>query len=341
MFSPRNRNGILDAYDLNKDPLKPEYLGSWSAGAHDSRPAGDVLYTHGFNQVPARILDVRDPANMKEIGTLPYGNHSGDVYYTPDGRTILLALTEAYSGHVKLYDVTDPSQPTEISSYQSGPFVSVHNVEVKGAYAYVAYYQDQLRILDLTDVTNPVEVGVWDNNPANRGGLFSDAWETIPFHDAVYMNQMDDNVSGPKGTYAIDFFPAFGTAAAGAGGVEPEMWWSFGPPSPGNDRFELRLENGPPHRRFWLLVGQSQTEWRGQPLPQPMSWIGAPNAQLQVSPDFVIPGATNGSGQATISLPVPEGMPYSVFYAQIVVKDPGAPNAGGFSSTRPGKLVVW
>ena len=335
-----NRSGGMFIYDLS-DPESPQLLGTWSGSAHDCRPVGDIVYVNGFQANPTRILNVADPTNIVQLGTLPNGNHASDLYVAPTGQLVLLTCDEQRGGHVKLFDVTTPAAPELLSSYQASPNTSVHNVEVKGAYAYVAYYQDQLRVLDLTDLSDPVEAGTWDNNFNNTGSLFSDAWEAIPDHDAVYMNQMTNTAAGPRGLHVIDFFPGFGTGSDGTGGVIPRTLWSFGPASPGNDRFALRLTRAAPDANAWLLIGRSNQMWAGQSLPMTMESIGAPNATLYVSPDMNIAVTTDGQGNATVSIPVPANYPYTTFYVQWVVRDRGAPNSGGFAFSQAGKIVVW
>jgi len=335
-----NRSSSLYIYDLLADPENPALLGIWSGGAHDCRPDGDLVYVNGFQGTPTRILDVTNPLLPVQIGTVNDGNHASDLYITPTGEKILLTCDEQTGGHINIWDVTDPSNTFFLSSYQSAPAPSTHNVEVKGAYAYVSYYQDQLRILDLRDVMNPVEVGVWDNNRLNTGSTFSDAWEAVPDHDAVYMNQMNNTAASPKGTFTIDFFPAFGNGSDGAGMVEPEIWWSFGPPTPGNDDFALRLTNAAPNAPAFLILGASNTNWGPNMLPFNLASVGAPNAELNVSIDVLIPVTTDAAGNASVPLPLPAGLQYATYYAQWAVKDVGAPNPGGWAFTKGGELVL-
>ena len=128
---------------------------------------------------------------------------------------------------------------------------------------------------------------------------------------------------------------------AAYGGVVPEIKWSFGPASPGNDRFAIRLANAPANTPVFLLAGLSNTTWGSRALPMTMESIGAANARLYVSPDVNFRTTTDGQGNASISLPVAENFPYTVAYVQWFVKDNGAPNEGGWSFTRAGKIVIW
>ncbi|MFT7464298.1 MAG: hypothetical protein ACI9EF_002651 [Pseudohongiellaceae bacterium] len=337
-----NRTSSLYIYDLLANPISPPLLGIWSGGAHDCRPDGDTVYVNGSQAGPTRILDVSNPQTPMQIGDVGDGNHSSALYFPPTGETILLACDESTGGFLTIYDVSNPSQPLFLSEYKANQTqkTSVHNVEVKGAYAYLGYYLDQLRILDLRDPSNPVEVGIWDNNPNNTGFWWDDAWESIPHHDAIYMNQQLNTPASPKGLFTIDFFPAFGSASDGTGAVQPELWWSFGPPSPGNDDFAMRLTNAKPNAPAWLVLGASNTSWGPVPLPLTLTNVGAPNAQLFVSGDVFIPVTTDGNGEAVINLPIPAGLQYGTYYAQWAVKDTGAPNAGGWALSKAGELVL-
>lgn len=66
----------------------------------------------------------------------------------------------------------DPASPTfmqELSRYRSRTQVGIHNMEIVGTRAYVAHYQDGVRIVELADPTHPVEVAhfnTWDDATA-------------------------------------------------------------------------------------------------------------------------------------------------------------------------------
>jgi hypothetical protein len=49
---------------------------------------------------------------------------------------------------------------TALSRYHTRPeaSVSIHNMELVGSRAYIAYYQDGVRVVDLADPTAPVQV---------------------------------------------------------------------------------------------------------------------------------------------------------------------------------------
>ena len=137
------------------------------------------------------------------------------------------------------------------------------------------------------------------------------------------------------------FFPGFGSGSAGTNQATPEAWWSYGPATPGNNRFALRLTDAAPNAPAWLILGISNTSWAGGALPQVMGAIGAPNARLFVSPDFLFSVTTDAEGNASLPLPIPASFPFFTFYAQWIVSDTGAPNPGGWAFSNAGTLHIY
>lgn len=155
------------------DPLAPKDLGEFAVpeAANDGS-----VFVHDLYVEPGRayldywgaglvIADVTDPAAVKELGRVTYSrmtNHSVWVT-TINGRKIALTGDEDFTAHLREVDVTDPANPRIIGEFgQDRPQVSAHNVLIDGDIAYVAYYQDGLRVLKLSDTQPPVQIG-WFN----------------------------------------------------------------------------------------------------------------------------------------------------------------------------------
>jgi hypothetical protein len=77
-------------------------------------------------------------------------------------------------GGVRLWDVSDPSQPRALSTFStsrarvdraSGPGepgrYSAHNPVVNGNLLFVSWFSDGVRVLDIADASNPREVAAW------------------------------------------------------------------------------------------------------------------------------------------------------------------------------------
>ncbi len=341
LYLCRQARGML-VYDLTT-PTAPNAVGVLARVVHACNPEGNILYVHGQGEPPTEIFDATNPAQLVSLGGINTGKHSSDLYLAPGGKRILCTCDDFSGGHLQFWDVATPASPVLVGRYQTDASIAIHDIDVKGAYVYVCYYKDQFRVVDVSDVTNPREVAAWDTNPANIGPDHSDMFQTYPFHDAVYMTQMGPTPLGPKvGLHVIDFFPAFGAGAPGTGSVVPTIRWSFGPPSPGNTEFALRLRDARPGSVALLAIGASRAQWGARALPTTLGDFGAPNVTLHVSPDALIPVGVDAQGEARVALPVPAGIRgLQRLYAQWIVLDPGAPNATGIAASEAGELLVY
>ncbi len=160
----------LDVYDVT-DPTHPEKLGSYvhpdvaqdpGAYLHDLYVEGGRAYLDYWS-LGLVIVDARpDPKNIQLVGQFKdyerRTNHSSWVTRTSSGRTIAVTGDEDFGAHVRIVDVDDGKPDTfmtKIGEFQLRPEVSVHNIMAFGDKAYVAHYQDGVRILDLSDPTSP------------------------------------------------------------------------------------------------------------------------------------------------------------------------------------------
>lgn len=92
------------------------------------------------------------------------------------GRRVAIHGDEGLGAHLRVVDV-DPASDDfmqEIGSYETRPEVSIHNMMLVGSRAYVAYYQDGVRVLDLSDPTAPTLAAyhhTWDLETGSSFGF--------------------------------------------------------------------------------------------------------------------------------------------------------------------------
>jgi hypothetical protein len=82
---------------------------------------------------------------------------SGSTAYVADGR-----------GGLRVVDVSDPANPTEVGAYDTPGRAG--GVAVSGSTAYVADGDGGLRVVDVSDPANPTEVGAY-YTPGRAGGV--------------------------------------------------------------------------------------------------------------------------------------------------------------------------
>jgi hypothetical protein len=150
-------------YDL-ADPAAPALVEDVelpsTAGVHDLFATADRLYVNARTDGFIVMHDDGDDWTME--GQLPTSYSHASWVGQIGGRTIAIHGDEGLGARLQVVDVTpgSPSFMTALSSYQPRPeaSVSVHNMELVGSRAFVAHYQDGVRVLDLSDPTAPALV---------------------------------------------------------------------------------------------------------------------------------------------------------------------------------------
>ncbi len=123
------------------------------------------------------IVDLTDPLRPRELGRYDgyarrMTNHSSWVT-TIGGRKICITGDEDFGAHARILDVTNPAEIHLLSEWQTRPEVSIHNILADGDRAYIAHYQDGVRVLDLSNPAEPRQTAyfnTWD--PAESQGAF-------------------------------------------------------------------------------------------------------------------------------------------------------------------------
>lgn len=134
---------------------------------------GTTLYI-GHMRYPdgTTIVDVSDPSAPRVLATIemPIGWHSHKVRVVED---IMIVNHERlgsdgsdeFSGGLGIYDVSNPSQPTLITNWNTKES-GVHRFSFDGRYAYISptvegFVGNITMILDMQDPERPEEVGRW------------------------------------------------------------------------------------------------------------------------------------------------------------------------------------
>lgn len=143
------------------------------------------------------LLDVSDPTAPEHLGTVPalsaeelqtagqaqYSSSPGNHHYVATDETNeLLAVggeswayttEDGYEGGpsgIDLYDVSDPTAPTKLSSIEPpessdptvrGTWTTSHNFEFRGGTLYSSWYQGGVKRHDVSDPANPTELSWW------------------------------------------------------------------------------------------------------------------------------------------------------------------------------------
>lgn len=190
------------------NPAAPFEVGRYSV----ENPLEEALFPHDVNVVirdgreiafvnywdaGVRILDTTDPGAIVEVGVWDVDDvhsHAGWPFEV-NGRQYYAHGGEGYDQHLTILDITELADPRVVGRYRSRDGISIHNLEVRDGFAYIAYYLDGLRVVDLRDPANPVEVAHYNTvAPGREAALFQGAWGVRLEGDRVFVSDLESGV---------------------------------------------------------------------------------------------------------------------------------------------------
>lgn len=166
--APRGTRGI-HAYDVST-PSAPRAMGTLSSTngtAHDVHVRDGIVYGSylGIREGEFSELVVATDA---DAGLTPLALHTYEgafthsSWLTEDGRFLYVA-DEIINAPIRIYDVSDPSQPVLAATYQPRVGTIPHQLAiVDGERAYLAHYKHGVEVLDITDPLAPKLIGFYD-----------------------------------------------------------------------------------------------------------------------------------------------------------------------------------
>ena len=180
---------IIDVSDP-ENPIEKSVLSHGNAVALNLYVTDNYCYsvfsTYSYNSDPPvlYINNISDPANPVESGSITF----------PLSRRITVKNNYAYvatNSNFSIYDITNPSSITKVSSYLS--LTLPKDLFISGNYAYIADYSGGLKILDISNPASPQKVGSYTSTD-------------IKYAFAVTANQnMVYLVDGVNGLYVLQF----------------------------------------------------------------------------------------------------------------------------------------
>jgi hypothetical protein len=101
------------------------------------------------------VLDIRDPSYLTQVGSVSLPVTGISCIYIVES----YAIVAAKDGDLWVVDISNPTSPAAVSSYQTPG--EIIDVVADGGYAYVLNYSEGLRVLDISNPETPVEVGFY------------------------------------------------------------------------------------------------------------------------------------------------------------------------------------
>ncbi len=151
---------------------------------HDVTAIGDRLFASGVGG-KTEIYDVSDIGTQAPtlLGSINSGRKSHSNWVSADGNT-LASARETGGGGVRLYDISDPTNPILRSTITGASLgidaISPHNPLIMGDLLFISWHQAGLQVLDISDPANPLPLGSFDTFPGPVND-FDGNWGVYPF----------------------------------------------------------------------------------------------------------------------------------------------------------------
>lgn len=196
--SPGSGIHILDLSNPT-NPVQTSYY-SASGYVHDVYVYNDTIYASSEDTYD--VVDVSDKFNpqlVSQSAALP-GIYAHSGWLTEDKR-YFVGCEEFNVRDITVWDLQDRTNwNLVVPEWQMADDSPVHNVFIRGQFAYFSYYKDGFVALDVSDPTNPVYVGRYDTYPSGSG-TYEGAWGCYPFFPSGTVIISDIST----GLYCLDF----------------------------------------------------------------------------------------------------------------------------------------
>lgn len=182
-------NGGIAVLDLSADPETPVLRGKWTTQyVHDCRILNDTIWAANVYSGKTTIINAANKNSLTTIRVFQsypvstVSTHNCDI--TRD-RKYLLTTNEVDSppGQLNIWNIQDLTNITFAGQWQPASITTsiVHNVEIYGNYAVLAYYTAGIRILDITNPLAPTEVAWYDTYKRDNSTDYLGCWGVFMF----------------------------------------------------------------------------------------------------------------------------------------------------------------
>lgn len=177
--------GGIVMFNLN-NPIAPAFEGVYTQRyIHDSYIRNDTIFGAAiYSGGGVDIIDARVKSSPTVIARITYtGSGTHNTWVTKDRRYVIstdeIGSTQK---NLKFWDLAGlpipPASPS--ATYTYNPTDIVHNVTVRGNYAYVAWYTAGLVVVNVTNPISPQTVGWYDTYPGTSGS-YNGVWAVYPY----------------------------------------------------------------------------------------------------------------------------------------------------------------
>jgi hypothetical protein len=151
------------------------------------------------------VVDVSTPSNPRLLAKIRYPQAATHSAWPAEDEQFILTTDEVspnpLRNTLKIWDARTAGQLTQVAEFTPPGAMArpiVHNVYVRGRYAYLSHYCEGVRILDIANPNDPQEVAFYDFN-GDPQCHFDSNWGVDPFSDLIYASDMQ------QGLFVLEF----------------------------------------------------------------------------------------------------------------------------------------
>ena len=156
-----SQHGMI-IFDLRSNPTNPQFINEYSPDyIHDSYVLRDTIFGSAiYANGGLYIADARNKVNIQTIGKIAYtGSGTHNSWVTRDRRYVITTdeIGNISPKQLHIWDIGNlPVIPTTSVAFTVAPSVIVHNVTVRGDFAYSVWYSGRgIQIVDMHDPLVP------------------------------------------------------------------------------------------------------------------------------------------------------------------------------------------
>ena len=141
----------------------------------------------GFTSTGLSVIDVTNKSNPITLANESYSSpaYSHQAWLSDDRNYLFLndELDETGSnqGRTIVFNVSDPGNPFQATTYTHGNTAVTHNLYVDGNRTFHSNYTAGLQIFDNTNPLSPVETGFFDTAPDSETVTYNGLWSNYPY----------------------------------------------------------------------------------------------------------------------------------------------------------------
>ncbi|HEX9794798.1 MAG TPA: choice-of-anchor B family protein [Planctomycetota bacterium] len=194
-YAAGTNNGVV-IFDIGANPTNPIFITNYTtAYVHDLHVQNGQAHNAEIYNGDYRILNVSNLPNTPTkdtIGTPAAFTHTA---WANEIDTVAVTTDEVSGARIAFYDISNPNNIVQLSTFTPTPDSIPHNAFIKGDLNFNSWYTEGMVVVDITDPANPIKYASYDTSPFS-GASFEGAWGCYPYAPSglVYISDRSEGL---------------------------------------------------------------------------------------------------------------------------------------------------